>query len=337
MSRIPAVVINEVLAHAHELNMDWIELYNPTDSQIDIGNWYLSDSSSNLMKYKIAAGTKINSKSYLVFHEHLTFGELSSDPGRIVPFALSENGDAVYLSSAQAGVLMGFRATEEFGASERNISFGRYYKRSTNSFNFVPMEVSPGWANNYPKVGPIVISEIMYHPDWPVGGSYTNNRYEYVELHNITGAPVRLLDDTTGVPWTFSEGIEYSFPGEPDDVTIGGGDYIVVVRDINAFMWRYPSVPAEKVFGPYENKLSNSADCVEISKPGDKDLFGRQHYIRVDRVAYSDGSHPEDEPGGVDLWPAEADGQGKSLTRVAPSLYGNDPNNWTASDPSPGQ
>jgi hypothetical protein len=102
-------------------------------------------------------------------------------------------------------------------------------------------------------------------------------------------------------------------------------------------MWRYPSVPAEKIFGPYEAKLSNSADCVEISKPGDKDLFGRQHYIRVDRVAYSDGSNHEDEPSGVDLWPVEADGQGKSLTRVAPSLYGNDPNNWTASDPSPGQ
>ncbi|MBN2269174.1 MAG: lamin tail domain-containing protein [Sedimentisphaerales bacterium] len=331
------VVINEVLAHAHDWDMDWIELYNPTNAQIDIGNWYLSDSSSNLMKYRIASGTKINAKSYRVFYEHLTFGELSSDPGRIVPFALSENGDEVYLSSAQAGVLMGFRAVEDFGASERNISFGRYYKRSTDSFNFVPMEPSENNPNNYPKVGPIVISEIMYHPDWPVGGSYTNNRYEYVELHNITGQPVRLLDDTTGVAWAFSEGIGYSFPAEPDDVTIAGGDYVVVVRDINAFMWRYPSVPAEKVFGPYEGKLSNSADCVEISKPGDRDQFGRQHYIRVDRVSYSDGSHPDDEPGSVDLWPVDADGHGRSLTRVAPNLYGNDPNNWTGSDPSPGQ
>jgi len=109
-----------------------------------------------------------------------------------------------------------------------------------------------------------------------------------------------------------------------------------VVRDIDVFMWRYPSVPAGKVFGPYGGKLSNTGDCVEISKPGDRDLFGRQYFIRVDRVSYSDGSHPEDEPGGVDLWPTQADGGGMSLNRVMPSLYGNDPNNWTASTPSPG-
>jgi hypothetical protein len=50
-----------------------------------------------------------------------------------------------------------------------------------------------------------------------------------------------------------------------------------------------------------------------------------------------DGSHDSDVPGGVDLWPVEADGGGKSLTRKVPADYGNDPDNWTAQDPSPGQ
>jgi len=54
-------------------------------------------------------------------------------------------------------------------------------------------------------------------------------------------------------------------------------------------------------------------------------------------VNYSDGSHPEDCPGGIDLWPAEADGLGKSLSRRVLSDYGNDPDNWTASTPSPGE
>jgi len=57
----------------------------------------------------------------------------------------------------------------------------------------------------------------------------------------------------------------------------------------------------------------------------------------VDRVTYSDGSHPEDVPGDVDLWPVAADGGGKSLGRIAAELYGNDPNNWEASTPSPGE
>ena len=67
--------------------------------------------------------------------------------------------------------------------------------------------------------------------------------------------------------------------------------------------------------------------------PGDTDKFGRQHYVRIDRVTYSDGSHPD----GADLWPTEADGAGKSLNRITPSLYGNDPNNWQADTPTPGE
>ncbi|MHC4743837.1 MAG: hypothetical protein ACYS8Z_18125 [Planctomycetota bacterium] len=70
--------------------------------------------------------------------------------------------------------------------------------------------------------------------------------------------------------------------------------------------------------------------------PGDIDKFGRRHYIRIDRVTYSDGSHHDDAPGGADLWPPSADGGGKSLSRVNAELYGNDPNNFSAADPSPG-
>ena len=53
-------------------------------------------------------------------------------------------------------------------------------------------------------------------------------------------------------------------------------------------------------------------------------------------VNYSDGSHSGGEPGDVDLWPAGADGQGKSLNRTGMTLYGSDPNNWTAATPTPG-
>jgi hypothetical protein len=61
------------------------------------------------------------------------------------------------------------------------------------------------------------------------------------------------------------------------------------------------------------------------------------YYVRVDRVTYSDGTHPEDVPGAVDLWPTEPDAGGQSLTRKVPADYGNDPDNWTASVPSPGE
>jgi len=121
-----AIVINEVLAHSHAEASDWIELYNTTGTAIDIGGWFLSDSNDNLFKYEIANGTTIGPNGYLVLYEDLNFGN-ANDPGAYEPFALSENGEQLYLSSALNGAFTGYRSTEDFGASETGVSFGRYY------------------------------------------------------------------------------------------------------------------------------------------------------------------------------------------------------------------
>jgi hypothetical protein len=324
-----AVVINEVLAHSHADASDWIELHNTTNSAIDIGGWFLSDGSSNLTKYQIASGTIIAPGGYIVFYE-------DQHPGACQAFGLSENGERLYLSSAEGGLSTGYRQVEDFGGSETGISFGRYFKPSTGNYNFVPMsENTPGSANAYPKVGPIVINEIMYNPSWPDGSSYTNDQYEYIELHNISSEPVTLYHFDTAQPWKFTDGIDFTFPADVP-VTIFANGYLLVVKDPEAFAWRYPSVPVENILGPFDGSLNNAGERLELSMPGDMDESGELYYIRVDRVGYSDGSHPENSPGGVDLWPTEPDGSGKSLTRNVSSDYGNDPDNWTALSPSPG-
>ncbi|MFH1715910.1 MAG: CotH kinase family protein, partial [Planctomycetota bacterium] len=330
------VVINEILAHAHAEASDWIELYNTTDKTIDIGGWFLSDSKDNLFKYQIAGGSTIDPYGYIVFYQDQQFGS-TNDPGSYEPFALSENGEQVYLSSTHNGVLTGYRAVEDFGPSVTGVSFGRYYKASTNNYNFVAMETATeGSANSYPKVGPVVISEIMYNPDWPLGGSYTNEQYEYIELHNISSQPVTLYDYATAEPWKFTDGVEFTFPADMP-VTIPPGGYILVVKKPEAFSWRYPGAAADQILGPYDGSLNNSGERLELSMPGDVDGQGNRYYIRIDRVDYSDGSHPEDTAGSIDLWPIEADGYGLSLTRKVPADYANDPENWTASVPSPGE
>ncbi|MGB2863881.1 MAG: CotH kinase family protein [Sedimentisphaerales bacterium] len=331
-----AIVINEALAHAHAEASDWIELYNTTGTAIDIGGWFLSDSKDALFKYEIAAGTIIGPYGYLVFYEDLHFGN-SNDAGSHISFALSENGEQLYLSSAQYGILTGYRTVEDFGASETGISFGRYYKSSTDNYNFVAMEQNtPGSANAYPKVGPMVISEIMYNPDWPDGNPYPNDQYEYVELQNISAEPVTLYDFETGEPWKFTDGIEFIFPVDVP-ATIPAGGYLLLAKNPAAFSWRYPDVPAEIILGPYDGNLSNSGERLELNMPGDVDKEGMRHYIRIDRVNYSDGSHPENCPGWIDLWPIESDGQGASLTRKIATDYGNDPDSWIEAPPSPGQ
>jgi hypothetical protein len=94
-------------------------------------------------------------------------------------------------------------------------------------------------------------------------------------------------------------------------------------------------VAAGIVFGPYSGKLDNGGENIQISMPGEE-VLGTRYYIGVDRVEYSDGSEPDDCPGGGDLWPIQADGAGSSLARIDPNLYGNDLNNWDAGAPSPG-
>jgi hypothetical protein len=333
------IVINEVLAHSHAEAPDWIELYNTTAAPIDISGWYLSDTKSAPMKYRFAPGTVIAGHGYLVVTETSNFGSTASDPGKLVGFALSENGESVCLASAldAGGALTGYRRSEDFGASATGVPFGRYYKSSTDTYDFVPMSsATPGGANAYPKVGPIVFSEIMYHPDWPAGGAYPNDAYEYIELHNPTASAVTLYDAVEGLPWKFTAGIDYTFPAPPHAVTIPASGRILVVKNPTAFRWRYPSVPTGIIYGPYDGQLANDGEPVELSMPGDVDGAGKRHYISAERVSYSDGSQPGQNPYRPDLWPQAADGQGKSLGRIGAALYSSDPANWQAVTPSPG-
>ena len=155
------VVINEVLAHSNEAPRDWIELHNTTDHSISIGGWFLSDSDADdtkLRKYQIPTGTSIPASGYVVFTADDHFGAF---------FGLSENGESVFLSSAQDqnGVLTGYRETVDFGASDPGVSFGRY-RTSIGAYDFTAMSrLTRGTENAVPQVGPIIISEIMYHPD----------------------------------------------------------------------------------------------------------------------------------------------------------------------------
>jgi hypothetical protein len=323
------VVINELLAHSHADAADWVELHNTTNAPVNIGGWFLSDSNSDFTKYEIVAETIIEPRGYVVFYEDLQFAN-PLDPGCHVPFALSENGETLYLQSGADGVLTGYDDREEFGASETGIAFGRY-RKIVGTYNFVPMSRNtPGSENAYPMVGPIVISEIMYNP---VSG---NQDEEYIELLNVGNTAVMLAEydseQLVDVPWrlTDSGGISFDFPL---GVSIAPGQYLLLVKSTNAFNALYPAVGAGvQIFEWGLGKLDNGGERVQLSKPGDQ-VEDVRYYIRVDRVNYSDGFHPA----GLDPWSTEPDGYGKSLTRKVPAEYGNDPLNWIAAAPSPGR
>jgi len=333
--QVPAlgsIVINELLANSQGSGPDWIELYNTTAQAIDIGGWFLSDDANDLTKYKIADGTSIAAGGYKVFYEDKHFGN-SSDPGCKKPFALSRTGETVYLHSGSAGVLTGYSEQEKFDASEAGVTLGRYQK-STGTYNVVALSTAtPGAANAAPQVGPVVINEIMYHPDAPADA-------EYVELVNISSQPVTLYDADRELPWRFTDdpenpSIELLFPTDPP-VTLAAGEYLLLVKDATMFNSKYTAPAGVKVLAWGIGNLADGGEKIELSKPDDPDGKGSPTWIRVDRVVYSDGSHPQDFAEGVDPWPVQADGKGSSLSRTTRGEYGNDPANWHAATPSPG-
>ena len=323
------IVINELLAHSHDTAPDWIELYNISSAPVDLGGWTLSDSANDLSKYRIADGTTIEPHGYVLFYEDKQFGN-PFDPNTINPFKMSENGEILYLYSGADDVFPDCLIEEAFGASETYVTFGRYLK-STDTYNFVFMsEPTPGAANAYPQVGPVVINEILYRPA-------SDGDAEYVELLNISNGPVTFFDFESLEPWRFRDdtGIEFAFPTDVP-LTLETGQHMLLTRDTSAVQ-RHFNVPAETpVFEWESGKLANSGEKIRLLKPGDVDEAGIRYWIEVDRVNYSDGSHGENFEGGIDPWPLEADGLGPSLNRLSPTRYGNDPNNWQATIPTPG-
>ncbi|MHC4742607.1 MAG: lamin tail domain-containing protein, partial [Planctomycetota bacterium] len=319
-----SILINELLAHSHASAPDWIELYNATDEDINISGWFLSDDDSDpnmIRKYQIPPNTTILGGDYLVFVENDSFGDPTPD-GNNIPFGLSEGGETVYLYSGHAGEVTGFYQTQQkFDASETSVTFGRYEKEElSGGYDFVRMtEPTPGRANteSSPLIPDIVITEIYYDP--PNG---TN--YEFVELYNRSGHAVTLMTEvktyisetsaiTEWVSWRL-EGTGLEFP---NNTTIPAHSYIIVAKN-----------PAHysSALGPYDGKLDNGGEELEIQIPGDKGYGKKRYWIPIEKIDYDDESP----------WPKSPDGLGDSLHRININTYGRDYSNWTASAPTPG-
>jgi len=339
---LPNVVINEVLTHTDPPLEDAIEIYNPSTLGIDIGGWFLSDSVRDFKKYRIPDGTFLPASGHRVFYE------AQFNSGGSGSFTLdSAGGDQVHLSEADAaGNLSGRRAVARFGAAANGVSFGRF--ETCNGVDFVPMSArtfgqdtpaslaefrtGAGLFNAYPKVGPVVINEIMYHPAGPTNADNTID--EYIELHNFTASPVALYDAANPAnTWRLRGGVSYVFPS---NASLSAGGYLLVVSfdpaaspaQLATFRATYGIAANVPVYGPYNGKLDNGGESIEIYSPDTPQAgSGLVPYLLVDRVEYGDSAP----------WPVGGDGDGASLQRGTALDFGNDAANWTAAGPTAGR
>lgn len=325
---IGRVLINEALSRTDAPPpTDSIELYNPTTNTVNLAGWFLTDDFNAPQKYRIPNGTNIPPGGYLVFDE----GDFNANPSSPFSFALSSDDDEVYLFSADAiGNLTGYFHGFDFGAADDGVTFGRHVI-STGEEHFVAQSASTlGAANSLPKVGSVVINEIMYRP--PDLDGTDNSADEFIELLNITASSVELYDPMAATnTWRLSGGVDFNFPG---GVALVANEFVLLVNfdpNTNAaatttFRNLYSVSPGVRLFGPYKGKLNNSSDDVELKKPSTPTTNGVP-YVLVDKVDYRDSAP----------WPAAADGFGLSLQRIDSTAYGNDPANWTAAPPTAGE
>ncbi|MGH2271610.1 lamin tail domain-containing protein [Anaerohalosphaeraceae bacterium U12dextr] len=330
---ITDVVINEFMAHTdfsspaypgYDSN-DWIELYNTTASPIGLNaDWYLSDNIENLKKWALPVVT-IAAKGML------TFDEISGFHSPITKgFGLDKAGERIFLSYLPGNASDRVVDCLRFRGQENGISRGRYPDGGHYWFR---MYGSRNTANTLP-ISDVVISEIMYHP---TEGS-TND--EYIELYNPTPASVPLYSADGSGAWRLDNAISFTFPAA---MSLAAGAKIVIVpfdpvaepARLNAFEAAYHCdlTAGVDVFGPWVGALSNGSERLALEKPQASDdplNPAAISWILIDQVSYSD----------YDPWPVGADGSGHSLTRLNPDsapYCGDDPANWTATTPTPGQ
>ncbi|HKR60460.1 MAG TPA: lamin tail domain-containing protein, partial [Pyrinomonadaceae bacterium] len=246
-----------------------------------------------------------------------------------------------------------FQLNHAFDAAPNGVSFGRYIK-SDGGADLVAMPVrtfgvdnpssvpnfrtGTGLPNVYPKVGPIVISEIMYHPpDNGPFGTNDNSIDEFIELTSISGVTEPLYDPAYPTnTWSIDGAARFMFPM---GATLPAGGRLLIVNfnpatnaaQLLAFRTLYGVSVNVPIFGPLAGKLDNSSESVLLYKPDTVQLppkpdAGFVPQVLVEKVKYED----------LPPWPTEPDGTGYSLHRLSLTGYSNDHTNWFAAPPTAG-
>ena len=196
---------------------DWIELYNSTDTDMDISGFGISDNLSQPMKYRFPDGTTIAAKGYLVVfcsgNEGMQNGELHA------PFGLRSYGEDVVIANRAGRIIDSY----SFQNQETDVSMARIPdgagELQSNS------QPSPGYPNtgagysafdaaNRLPLGGVYISEF--------GGSTGSVASDWVEIYNSTGSAVSLAG--YGLSNNPKNPAKWVFP----DISIEPGEYLLL-------------------------------------------------------------------------------------------------------------
>src|SRR5436190_6678985 len=228
------VVINEFLAHTDEPDLDFIELYNHGNQQIDISGCFLSDA-RNTNKFTIPTGTILPARGFASFNQNQ------------LGFSLNSGGETIYFRNpSNTRVLDAVR----FEAQANGVSSGRY---PDGAPGFTELAAKTPGTNNAPfLIRDIVINEIMYDP------ISQNTDDEFVELYNRGSNAVNVGR------WRMTGGISFTIPA---NTTIPANGYLVLARNAAHLIPRYPNLNANNTLGDFDGGLANGGERIALAMP----------------------------------------------------------------------
>ncbi|HUS34207.1 MAG TPA: lamin tail domain-containing protein [Verrucomicrobiae bacterium] len=280
------VVINEFLG-VHQVGgpFTFVELYNASNTAVDLGGCFLSDSPT-ANRFRIPDNTRIEARSWISFDTQQ------------LGFELNPAGGTLYLVAAdQSRVIDCVR----FEGQETGVSMGRSPDGSPIIRRLaVP---TPGQLNAGRRLENIVINELMYNP---ISGDPDD---QYVEIYNRSNSAV----DLSG--WRFTSGIDFAFaPG----TSIPANGYIVVARDLQRMLTNYTQLKSTNAVGNFDGQLKRGGERVALAKPG----AGPNEFVTISEITYMTGGRWSDLANGrgssLELIDADED------TTLAPNWAGSD-------------
>lgn len=149
------IYINEVMCASATTN-DWIELYNASNSSVDLSGWYLSKKNSDPLMWSFPSGTGIEAGGYLVVVLNKTGTLPASAPARSVaaPMTLSLDGTVnggkhIILSAPSGEEIDHIKLVNQ----RANVSYGRAFDKNTYRYFAEPTPGSPNASVSYGSAG----------------------------------------------------------------------------------------------------------------------------------------------------------------------------------------
>jgi len=284
---------------------DWIEIYNPGSTSVNLAGLYISDTNATSSFYRIpgsdASKTTVPAGGYLIL-----WADASPAQGpNHLNFKLGRNGEDVCLGQLVGGSISIIDQVQ-FPKLERDVSYGRL-PDGTGDFRFLS-DPSPG-STNLPvrEVGNIMMNEIMavnigidrdenneaedwiefYNPSSQaidLGGVYLTDSVGELTMHRI---PITSPDSTTVPPgghlrfWADAQPrtsilhLDFKLSRNGEKITLVQPDGVTIIQQA-----RYPAQSTDATFGCFPD---GSGNWVYLNIPS-PNAVNQHTYAAVDGI-----------------------------------------------------